>query len=430
MATTLHKRHPQIRAKAGSLVAALDIGSTKVACLIGRTDPLAPTGYQFLGGGRQQSRGFECGRITDIEALERSVRLAVEDAEREAGERIERVVLGVAGPNLQSELTHVDMSLGGREITLRDVRKLWAHAISKHTSRDRELLAAFPVGYRIDDQEDVAEPVGMIGDLLTATMHLVSAPKSLISNLRECLHRAHLEIEQIVPSAIASASGSLIEDEVDNGAVCVDFGGTVTSVSVFQKGVPAWTGIVRVGGGHVTRDLAQGIGTTFAAAERVKTLYGTADLDGPGLAERIEAPRLGDDGRLKSARMARADLAAMIHPRIEETFELVAKLINESPVQNMPPRIVLTGGASQLPGVRDVSTSCLNRPLRLGRPTSADILTEKFANPAFSTAAGLISYQLRGYTEALRAGAAFSATGGTTRGRLVRRVLDWIRDNF
>ena len=219
MATTLHKRHPQIRAKAGSLVAALDIGSTKVACLIGRTDPLVPTGYQFLGGGRQQSRGFECGRITDIEALERSIRLAVEDAEREAGERVERVVLGVAGPNLQSELTHVDMSLGGREVTMRDVRKLWALAISKQTPRDRELLAAFPVGYRIDDQEDVAEPVGMIGDVLMATMHLVSAPKSLMSNLRECLHRAHLEIEQIVPSAITSASGSLIEDEVDNGAV-------------------------------------------------------------------------------------------------------------------------------------------------------------------------------------------------------------------
>ncbi|MEL7545510.1 MAG: cell division protein FtsA [Pseudomonadota bacterium] len=430
MATTLHKRHPQSRAKAGTLVAALDIGSTKVACLIGRVDPLVPEGFAYLGGGRQQSRGFECGRITDIEALERSIRLAVEDAEREAGERIDRVILGVSGPHLQSDLVDVETQLGEREITTRDVRKLWAQAMSKHVSRDRELLSAFPVSYGVDDQSEISEPVGMIGDYLAARVHLVSAPKSLISNLRECLSRAHLEVEQIVPSAIASAAGSLIDDELENGGICVDLGGSMTTVSVFQKGIPAWTGVIRIGGGHVTRDLAQGIGTTFAAAERVKTLYGTADLEGPGLAERVEAPRLGDDGRLKADRMARGDLAAMIHPRIEETFELVGDLIAKCPLEMIPHRLVLTGGASQLPGVRDVSSSSLNVPLRLGRPTSADILSEKFANPAFSTAAGLLSYQLRGFTEAVRAGAATATTGGTTGGRLVRRVLDWIRDNF
>lgn len=430
MATTLHRRHPNSSVKAGTVIAALDIGSTKIACLIGRADPMVPEGFAYLGGGRQQTRGFDCGRITDIEALERSIRLAVEDAEREAGERIERVVLGITGAHLDSLHVEVEMSLGSREISGRDIRKLWSQAISKHTPKDRELIAAYPISYSVDDQGDIAEPVGMIGDQFAARLHLVTAPKSLISNLRECLSRAHLEIEHIVPSAIASGAGSLIEDEIENGALCVDFGGSSTTVSVFQNGKPAWTGVVRVGGGHVTGDLAQGIGTTFAAAERVKTLYGTADLDGPGLAERVEAPKLGDDGRLKSDRIARGTLAGMIQPRIEETFELVGELLASCPVKSLPRRMILTGGASQLPGVRDVSASSLNLPVRLGRPTSAEILDEKFANPAFSTAAGLISYQLRGFTEAVRAGAASATTGGTTGGRVVRRVLDWIRENF
>lgn len=431
MAKPEQRLKPRQIGKAGTVIAALDIGCSKIACLIGRVDPGSRAGFQFMGGGRQQSRGFNGGAITDIEALERSVRLAVEDAEREAGERIERIILGITGPKVESQVTDAQIELGGREITSRDVSKVWAQALSKVVPKERELLGAYPIMYGVDDQDGVRDPVGMIGERVRVALNVVTAPKSLVKNLMECVQRAHLAVERIVPSSLASGSGSLIDDEIENGAICIDFGGGVTSVSVFLNGAPAGLDLVRIGGSHITRDIAQGIGTTFAAAERLKTVYGTADADGPGLAERIEAPKLGDDGRLKAGRMAKGELTAMIVPRVEEVFELVKGALMASQLRNiLPKRTVLTGGASQLPGVREMATKVLKQPVRLGRPIDADVLGENYGNPAFSTAAGLISYELKGFADAARAGAASALAGGRGERGIMGRIVNWIRENF
>ncbi|MEL7040864.1 MAG: cell division protein FtsA [Pseudomonadota bacterium] len=431
MATSEHRLKPRQIGKAGTVVAALDIGCSKIACLIGRVDPGSRAGFAFMGGGRQQSRGFNGGAITDIEALERSIRLAVEDAEREAGERIDRIILGITGPKVDSQLAEAEIELGQREISGRDVHKVWGEALQKMVPKERELLGAYPVMYGVDDQDDIRDPVGMIGDRLRVLLNVVTAPKSLVKNLKECVFRAHLGIERIVPSALASGSGTLIEDEIENGAICIDFGGGVTSVSVFMNGAPAWLDLVKVGGARVTSDIAQGIGTTFAAAERLKTLHGTADADGPGMAERIEAPRLGDDGRLKASRMTRGELTAIIAPRIEELFEMVQAHLTASPLRPiLPRRTVLTGGASQMAGVREFAAKVLNQPVRLGRPVDADVLGDNFGHPAFSTAAGLISYELRGFADAARAGGAKVFAGDASERGIVARILNWIRENF
>lgn len=431
MATPSQRLTSNQLSRAGTVVAALDIGSSKIACLIGRVDPGSQAGFAFMGGGRQQSRGFNGGTITDIEALERSIRLAVEDAEREAGERIDAVILGVTGPRVSAQLTEAQIELDQKEISLRDVHKVWKAALSRDLIRDRDLLGAFPVMYGVDDQDDVRDPVGMIGNRLRVLLNVVTAPTSLVKNLSECVNRAHLKVDRIVPSALASGAGSLIEDEVENGAICIDFGGGVTSVSVFLNGAPAGLDLIKVGGGNITGDIAQGIGTTFAAAERLKTVYGTADLDGPGLAERIEAPRLGDDGRLTACRMARGDLARMINPRVEEIFEMVGACLVSSPLYPiLPRRTILTGGTSQLPGAREVASRILDRPVRLGRPVDADLLGENFGIPAFSTAAGLIRYSMRGFADASQAGGISAKAGASPGRRVVYRVLNWIRENF
>lgn len=432
MSTIEQRSKPKSVGKAGTVVAALDIGCSKIACLIGRVDPGSRAGFAFMGGGRQQSRGFNGGAITDMDALERSVRLAVEDAEREAGERIERVILGITGPKVDSQLAEAQIELGQREITPRDVQKVWAQALGKVVPKERELLGAYPVMYGVDDEDDIRDPVGMIGDRVRVLLNVVTAPKTLVQNLTECVQRAHLAIDRVVPSALASGSGSLIEDEIDNGAICIDFGGGVTSVSVFLNGAPAWLDLVKFGGSHVTGDITQAIGTTFAAAERLKTVYGSADLEGPGMAERIEAPRLGDDGRLSAGRMSRGELAQVIVPRVEEIFEMVRTKLNESELRPiLPRRTVLTGGASQLPGARDLAARILNQPVRLGRPIDADVLGENYGNPAFSTAAGLISYELKGFADASRAGAASALIAGGSTGRgVIARILKWVRENF
>lgn len=417
--------------KAGQIIASLDIGTSKITCLIGRYDPAVRSGFSFLGGGRQQSRGFKDGSITDMEALERSVRLAVEDAEREAGERIDSVILGVTGAQVICEFAGALNDIGGREVTPRDLKKLHAQAMGKIDPKQREILCAHAVLYRLDEQDGIRDPMGMIGQKLSVLLSVVSAPQSLVRNLVECVGRAHLNVDRIVPSALASGIGTLIEDEIDNGAICIDMGSGVTSACAFVNGVPAWLGVVPAGGAKVTADLAQGIGTTFAAAERMKTIYGHADLATGNLSERVEVARLGDDGRLSAAHMTRGELAAFISPRIDETFEYAARLISSSELARvMPRRTVLTGGGSLLPGVRDVASRILRQPVRLGRPVDAEVLGESHASPVFSTAAGLLSYEVRGFADVSKSGGAALDKGAPGKAGTVNKLFRWLSENF
>ncbi|MEL6568238.1 MAG: cell division protein FtsA [Pseudomonadota bacterium] len=431
MTSQPQRRAPRGAPAQGETLAALDIGASKITCLIGRTDARQAAGFSLMGGGRQQSRGFAGGAITDMEALERAVRLAVEDAERQAGTRINTLRLGITGPKVNSHLTMAALAPTGREVNARDMRRVQAKAMARLDLKEDEILAVYPVAYRVDDLEGVREPAGMVAEKLSVLLNVITAPTALVRNLGEVVSRAHLKVERFVPSSIASGFGTLIEDECENGAICIDMGADVTAVSVFLNGTPAALDLVPAGGGHVTADLAQGLGTTFAAAERMKTVYGHADLTAPGLAERIQCPRLGDDGRLNAERMARAKLAEIIAPRIEEVFELIGEHLNRSPLAKvMPRRVVLTGGASQMPGVRDVANLVLGMPVRLGRPVHAEILGESLASPGFSTAAGLLTYGLKGNPDAAWAGASRGQFGVAGTGGTINKTWTWLRENF
>lgn len=431
MANVQSRRIALMGSRATSPVAALDIGCSKITCLIGRNDGTGPRHFQILGSGRQQSRGFNGGTITDMEGLERSIRLAVEDAEREAGEQISNVVLGITGQKLRCDLVSSFIETGGREITAKDVRRVQSQAIAKVTTKGADILAAWPVAYRVDEQEGVREPAGMYAERLSVLLSVVTAPAAMVKNLVECVGRAHLGVSALIPSSIASGAGALIDDEIENGAICIDMGAGVTAVSVYLNGSPAWLGLVPAGGTHVTADIAQVIGTTFAAAERLKSVYGTANLDGPGLAERIEVPRLGDDGRLQASRMERRRIAEIIAPRIEEIFEHVGSALDASDLRKvLPRRIVLTGGTSQLPGVREVAKRVLQAPVRLGKPTIAEFLGETLGTPAFSTASGLLLYPELGFADAMRAGIASNEYGAEARSGVVNKALHWLKENF
>ncbi|MEO0467051.1 MAG: cell division protein FtsA [Pseudomonadota bacterium] len=431
MAAQASRRAPKGAPSQGELIAALDIGASKITCLIGKADAKQAAGFVLVGGGSHQSRGFSGGTITDMEALERAVRLAVEDAERQAGQRISKVRLGITGPKICSHLVAANLNQSGRQVTARDMRRVQAKALAKLDQKDRDLLVVYPVAYRMDDQDGVREPAGMVADKLGVLLNIVTAPPTLVRNLVECVSRAHLSVERLVPSAVASGYGTLIEDERDNGAICIDMGASTTAVSVFLNGAPAGLDLVPAGGGHVTSDLAQGLGTTFAAAEKMKTLHGHADATAPGLAERVECPRLGDDGRLNAIRMPRARLNDIIAPRIEEVFELIGQGLATSKLAPvMPRRVVLTGGASLIAGVREVASTILDMPVRLGRPVHAEILGDSLASPAFSTVSGLLTYDLSGSPATAWAGAVRSNLGaGGPNGR-VNKTWTWLKENF
>jgi len=431
MSSPMQRRPARNQPTPGEVVAALDIGGSKITCLIGRFDPRQTAGFALMGGGRQQSRGFSGGAITDMESLERAVRLAVEDAERQAGTRIATVRLGITGPHVKSQLAMASLAPTGREINARDMRRVQAKAMAKLELDEAEILAVYPVAYRVDGLEGVREPAGMVAGKLGVLLNVVTAPSALIRNLGEVVNRAHLKVERLVPSAIASGFGALIEDECENGAICIDMGADVTAVSVFMNGAPAALDLIPAGGGHVTADLAQGLGTTFPAAERLKTVHGHADLTAPGLAERIECPRLGDDGRLNAHKLARARLAEIIAPRIEEVFELIKEHLDQSRLAKvMPKRAVLTGGASQLPGVREVANCLLEVPIRLGRPVHAEILGETLATPAFSTAAGLLTSDFRAKLDVEWAGSRRGQYGAGGTGGTLNRTWTWFKENF
>lgn len=415
----------------GEVFAALDIGCSKITCLIARRDVDEPQGFRLLGGGRQQSRGFESGAITEMEALERAIRLAVEDAERQAGERIEHVVLGITGPKLRSTLISAQIPTSGGPVSSRDLKRVHAAALAKAAIKDHTLLSAHPVAYRIDDQDGIRDPRGMHGQSLSVHINAVSAPEGQLLNLLECVGRAHLEVRQLVPSAVAVGLGALIEDELENGAICLDLGGGVTTAAIFRNGVPAWLGLVPAAGLHITRDIAQGLGTTFAAAERLKTLHATTERDSAANHETIECPKLGDDGRLQAGVIRRSELAGIVAPRVEEIFEIMTDMLASSALKKvLPRRGVLTGGTSQIAHIRETAKDILGMPIRLARPVAADRLGETFANPAFSTAAGLLTYVLADLPDALQAldGQEFLSKDGQA--GIVKKAFFWMRENF
>ena len=429
-----HHRFPQRSGpKSGDVFASLDIGCSKITCLIARRDIDDPKKFTLLGGGRQQSRGFEAGAITDMEQLERAIRLAVEDAERQAGERIDDVVLGVTGPRLKCQLLSAKISTNGKPVSARDIKRVQAAALSRAEAKldGHIVLTAHPVAYRIDGQDGVKDPTGMHGQTLGVLVSVVSVPETQLLNLLECVGRAHLSVSRLVPAAIATGMGALIEDEIENGAICFDFGAGVTTSAVFLNGVPAWLGLVPAGGAHVTSDIAQGLGTTFAAAERLKTVNGMTDPKGVGHADMIDCPLLGDDGRLQAKRMPKGQLAEIIAPRVEEILEIAQRKLSGCVLKKvMPRRGVLTGGASLIPGMRETATEILSMPVRLGRPVSIDRLGETYASPAFSTAAGLLSYALAGLPDATdTARRGISASENRTV-HTVNRVFSWVKENF
>jgi len=284
------KRLARLNTRPTGLVAALDIGCSKTTCLIARPDPDHPRRMNILGAGRQQTRGFDGGTITDMQGLERSIRLAVEDAEREAGEPISEVILGITGPKLSSRLMSGSIEISGRTISARDVRRLHAQVLARAAqlpgARQEQVLSAWPVLYTIDKAAGrVRQPVGMIAGTLSVKLSIVSAPGAIVQNLIECVGRAHLGVCQLIPSAIASGAGTLIDDEIEVPVpVKVD---RVRLVDVGQRAVPELGEPVGVEGALVQHGGAPG--ETRGRHGR-KGASSAGDFAGGGAAQVIQRP--------------------------------------------------------------------------------------------------------------------------------------------
>lgn len=428
-----HPRGGERRTQNGktSIVAALDIGSSKVCCMIARRGEATDNEPHVAGVGVQATRGVRSGAVTDLDALERSIRLAVEQAERSADLRITEVVLGVSGPDLRSDIVKSKLPLGGRDITGQHVRDIRLAALQSFQSGGREILHSAQLGFQVDTAHGVRDPRGMFAETLTASYLVISAPASGLRNIIQCVSRAHLAVTAVVAAPYAAGLSVLVEDEAEQGAMVIDFGAGVTSAAAFSDGMLLHVETLPMGGSRATSDLAQGLGTTFAAAERMKINHGAVDLTEVDALEMIEAPRLGPDGRLEAGQRSRADLAQILRPRVEEIFELLDERLSRASAAGrpLPRRIVLTGGASQLTSLKELAEDVFRAPVRLAIP-SANVrgLGETFGSPAFAAAAGLLMWDPSMGADPSRAGDARGGDGD--RSGAFSQFKGWMRENF
>lgn len=414
----------------GALVAALDIGSAKIACFIARVID-DQGGFEVLGIGHHVSNGVQGGTITDLASAETAIRQTVHAAENMAaqtmkGYPLREVVVNLPGVHAASHGHTADVQIAGHEIVDNDVQRALSKAQDEVISDEYELIHTIPIGYRIDGNEGIREPRGMFGQHMSVDIHLVTGDIGALRNMAGAIERSHLDISALCVSAYAAGLASLVEDELDLGCTVIDIGAGVTSFAVFQDGHMIYSDAIQVGGQHVTNDIAKGLTTSLADAERLKILYGSAMGSSLDEGELIDVPRLGEEGGGEPNHVPRSLLVGIIQPRLEEVFELVRARLNDSGLGGaLGRRVVLTGGVSQTAGIRDLAGHVLDKQVRLGRPIRLTGLPDAVNGPAFATTAGLLTYMSE---HAAEMPAEVMATVEPT--SLWERTKLWLRENW
>jgi len=406
-------------------IAALDVGTSKICCAI--AEPDGHGGARVLGVGEHASHGVRGGVIAEMDAAEMAVRAAVEDAERAAGVTLERVFVSLSGGSPGSRPVTVEVPVGGGTVTDADLRRAAAspaitHRLAPEREAGRDLVQTIATGYALDGCRGIRDPRGMRGDNLGMTVHLVTAASGAVRNLTQCVERCHLDVEAVVPTPYAAGLGAMVDDEADLGATLIDMGGGTTAVTVFSEGEAIFTEVIPLGGQHVTADLARGLATSRDTAERMKTLHGDATAGARDTREVLDVPHVGEEGGAAPQRIPRSLLTGIIQPRLEEIFELVRERLEHAGVDHLAGRrAVLTGGASQMPGTRDLAAMVLGKQVRLGGPIDIAGLSHTTNAPAYSVAAGMLTYALA------------SDPGGLPRpdgGGVLERLGSWIKEHL
>lgn len=419
--------------------AVIDVGTSKIACLIARLTPVREAAAgdwrthraRVIGIGQRRAQGVKNGIVVDMEEVERSIRQAVDAAERMCGAQADFVIVATAGGRLASEHFAASTAIGGREVADADIHRILEVSAAQALPRGRVALHARPTGFSLDGVSGVRDPRAMIGEELGARLHVAACDQAAMRNLVLAVERGHLGVEAIVAAPYASALSVVEPDEAEMGVATIDMGAGVTSVAVFERGEMVHVDAVTLGGALVTMDIARGLDARLADAERLKIFHGSAISSASDEREAVVFENVGDQG-VQSARTSKAQLVRIIRPRIEETFEFLRDRLARAGFQPGPGRrVVLTGGGSQLKGVVETSRRILGGQARIGRPIGIEGLPEAAAAPAFAAAAGLLVYPQvaeREYFAARTGRPARAAATGTD--NYVRLVSRWLREGF
>jgi len=426
-----------ISPRRSAVICALDIGTSKVACLIARLKPCGAHealrrrshAVEVLGIGHTRARGIKSGTVVKLDEAEQAVRQAVDAAERMARVHVESVVLSVGAGRVGSELYAATVHIGGPAATDGDIERVLA-AGSRHSVRGgRAVLHSLPVSYALDESRDIRDPRGMLGRRLGVDMHVVTTDVAVARNLMLAVERCHLCVEAMAAAPYAAGLCALADDEADLGAAIVDIGAGTTTVAVFSHGRFVHADAFALGGNHITTDLARGLTAKVVDAERIKTLHGSAICGASDDRDMITVPPVGEDEREPPHVVSRAALVRIISPRVEEILEMVRDRLAASPFAADPgARVVLTGGSSQLAGLPEIAARILARRVRVGRPLGVAGLPEAAKGPAFAVAAGLLIYPQVAHLEQVESRRTRALMTGTE--GYFARVGRWLRESF
>jgi cell division protein FtsA len=425
-----------IAPRRSALVAALDVGSSKVVCLIGRLRPRGPQqvltrrshSVEVIGFGHTVARGTKAGTVVNLAQAEEAIRQAVDSAERLASVEIESIVLSISSGRLGSELFAADVEVVGSAVSENDIARVLS-AGSRHSLRDgRAILHSLPVGYSIDGVNGIRDPRGMLGSRFGVEMHVATIDVTAARNLMLAAERCHLDVEAMVASPYVSGLAVLADDEADLGAAVVDMGAGTTTMAAFQAGRLVHLDGFALGGHHVTMDLARGLNARIADAERIKTLYGTVLGGGSDERDMITVPPLNEHEREQAQVVSRATLLSIIKPRVEEILEMMRDRLAACPIAtDRRGSVILTGGASQLTGMPEMAHRILGRPVRIGRALGIAGTPDEAKGPAFAVAAGLLVYPQAAHLEHFEPRRKRQLMTGTG---YFARVGRWLRESF
>ena len=420
-----------------ALVAAIDIGTSKIACLIAKLTPHAPQevlrrrthAVEVIGFSHTGARGMKAGNVVDLVEAEEAVRHAVDIAERSARRQIEAAVLSVSAGRLASELFAASVEISGSSVSDSDIARVLAAGSRRSLRQGRVVLHSVPIGFSLDHARGIRDPRGMLGRDFGVDMHVVTADGAAVRNLMLTVERCHLAVEAMAASPYAAGLAVLADDEADHGAVVIDMGAGTTTMAVFSSGRFIHADGFALGGFHVTMDLARGLSTSIYDAERIKTLYGSVLAGGLDERDMITVPTVGIDEREPPQFVSRASLTRIIKPRVEEILEMVRDRLAASPCAAEPrARVVLTGGASQLTGLAELAARILGRPVRIGRPLGIGGLPDDAKGAAFAVAAGLLVYPQAAHHEHFEPRRTRNQMMGT--GGYFARVGRWLTESF
>ena len=422
------------------VVAILDVGSSKISCLVLRFDGVGrpfddgeigslagQSGFRVIGAATTRSRGVRFGEITEMQETERAIRTALQGAQKMAGIRGDHVIACFAGAEPRSYGLDARIDIDGDVVTENDVALALSECEVPHYGEGREVLHAQPVNFALDHRSGLMDPRGQIGDTLSVDMHMLTVDAAAVQHLAHCIKRCDLELAGIASSAYVSGISALVEDEQELGATCIDLGGGATGLSIFIKKHMIYADAVRLGGDHVTSDISMGLQVPMATAERIKTFFGGVHATGVDDRELIEIGGETGDYEHDRRTVSRAELIGIMRPRVEEILEEVRDRLDAAGFDHLPSQqIVLTGGGSQIPGLDGLASRILGHQVRLGRPLRVHGLPQSVTGPAFSSVVGLALFAAHPQDEWWD----FDIPTERHPARSLRRAVRWFRDNW